>query len=216
MYNNANHTRFEHSLGVAYLAQKMSSRIKERQPKLNTTEKDVLCVTLAGLLHDIGHGPFSHIYEMFRLDLAQHIENDPTLESKYAQLPQVPKKWRHESASLDLIDAALKSLGLAIDLDNLDEPLQQIGDGVDRLSMRVFAHLGNSNSSPSVGASDYKDILTSRDFVLIKEMIWGGPIPDIKEKFGKSELIGRKEPEKQWLYDVVTNRFSGLDVDKVD
>jgi HD superfamily phosphohydrolase len=62
-YMNANHSRFEHSLGVAHLAKQVVTRLKQEQPILNITDKDVLCVTLAGLLHDIGHGPYSHLYD---------------------------------------------------------------------------------------------------------------------------------------------------------
>jgi HD superfamily phosphohydrolase len=56
-YDCANGNRFQHSLGVAFLAEKMTKTIKDEQPELKTTDKDVLCVKLAGLLHDIGHGP---------------------------------------------------------------------------------------------------------------------------------------------------------------
>jgi len=56
VYCNATHNRFEHSLGVAHLAKSLCEIIKSRQPGLKCTAKDVLCVELAGLCHDIGHG----------------------------------------------------------------------------------------------------------------------------------------------------------------
>jgi HD-GYP domain-containing protein (c-di-GMP phosphodiesterase class II) len=56
-YDCANGNRFQHSLGVACLAEKMCLTVKAEQPEFGTTDKDVLCVKLAGLLHDIGHGP---------------------------------------------------------------------------------------------------------------------------------------------------------------
>jgi hypothetical protein len=46
VYINCNHTRFEHSLGVYWLAGRMVRRIHERQPTLGCTKKDILCVSL--------------------------------------------------------------------------------------------------------------------------------------------------------------------------
>lgn len=63
VYINATHTRFEHSLGVAHLAERMAESLARKQPQLKVTRKDVACVKLAGLCHDLGHGPFSHIYD---------------------------------------------------------------------------------------------------------------------------------------------------------
>jgi HD superfamily phosphohydrolase len=37
----------------------------KEQRDLGLTEKDVICVSLAGLAHDMGHGPFSHQFEIF-------------------------------------------------------------------------------------------------------------------------------------------------------
>jgi len=57
VYPGANHTRFEHSLGTMYLA---SLLIKN----LDSIEEDTkIEIKAASLLHDIGHGPFSHVTE---------------------------------------------------------------------------------------------------------------------------------------------------------
>ena len=56
VYPGAHHTRFEHSLGAMHLASLMSKQIC-------LPRSDHLMVTSAALLHDIGHGPFSHAIE---------------------------------------------------------------------------------------------------------------------------------------------------------
>jgi len=59
-YPGAQHTRFEHSLGVMHIAGQAAQALKEKDI-VNDNDMDNL--RLAGLLHDIGHGPFSHLYE---------------------------------------------------------------------------------------------------------------------------------------------------------
>jgi HD superfamily phosphohydrolase len=56
LYPSATHTRFEHSIGCLVMADRILRRI-------NTPEKEIRLARLAALLHDIGHGPFSHISE---------------------------------------------------------------------------------------------------------------------------------------------------------
>ena len=60
VYPTALHTRFEHSLGVMYIAGQAGQALNEKG-EINSDEIPLL--RLAGLLHDIGHGPFSHIFE---------------------------------------------------------------------------------------------------------------------------------------------------------
>ncbi|ENN95975.1 metal dependent phosphohydrolase [Methanocaldococcus villosus KIN24-T80] len=59
VYPSANHTRFEHSLGCLYIANKMANKIKRE------VDVDIETVRLSALLHDIGHPPFSHTLEIF-------------------------------------------------------------------------------------------------------------------------------------------------------
>ena len=67
-YSCASHNRFEHSIGTAHLGGKLASRLREQQPELGIDDSDILCVQLAGLCHDLGHGPCSHMFEHFLTD----------------------------------------------------------------------------------------------------------------------------------------------------
>jgi HD superfamily phosphohydrolase len=62
VYPAANHTRFEHVLGVMYLAGVVTENLPT---ELSADEKQK--VRLAALLHDVGHAPFSHLFEPFLL-----------------------------------------------------------------------------------------------------------------------------------------------------
>lgn len=59
-YPGAEHSRFQHSLGVMHL----SGLFGERLRALGLIDGDaVQLLRLAGLLHDVGHGPFSHLFD---------------------------------------------------------------------------------------------------------------------------------------------------------
>ena len=223
VYINVNHSRFEHSLGVSHLAEKLARRIMNTQPALGITEKDILCVKLGALLHDIGHGPFSHVFELFVTNvLPKYRKEHPEFDELYENIPDLPKDWKHEHVSLMMIDCVLAQLGLAIDYVNqLDRPLVQIGDGVDARTMRVFDPKNEYKNENDDDDDDEQDddlslILTSRDWIFIKECILGGPIPEVEAQLGKKGFVGRPDETKEWLYDIVSNRHSGLDVDKID
>ena len=60
IYPGAQHTRFEHSLGVMHIASMAGHALNEKGIVSSDNIQDL---RFAGLLHDIGHGPFSHIFE---------------------------------------------------------------------------------------------------------------------------------------------------------
>ncbi|XP_042550225.1 deoxynucleoside triphosphate triphosphohydrolase SAMHD1 isoform X1 [Dipodomys spectabilis] len=95
VFPGASHNRFEHSLGVGYLAGCLVRTLCEKQPELQITERDMLCVQIAGLCHDLGHGPFSHMFDGRFIPLAR---------------PEV--KWTHEQGSVHMFEHLINSNGL--------------------------------------------------------------------------------------------------------
>ena len=60
VFPSATHTRFEHSLGVYHLAKKY---IQILNTDTQFTDNDIKCITIGALIHDIGHGPYSHLFD---------------------------------------------------------------------------------------------------------------------------------------------------------
>ncbi|WP_217947432.1 HD domain-containing protein [Faecalibaculum rodentium] len=68
LYHTAEHSRFSHSLGVYEIVRRMTEEVPDIGGSLSRQEK--LVVLCAALLHDVGHGPYSHSFE--RLSHCSH------------------------------------------------------------------------------------------------------------------------------------------------
>lgn len=76
VFPGATHTRFIHSIGVYHNARKLMKVVKKAEgSKFKPYRAKV--VVLAALLHDIGHGPFSHAFEKVREEIAAAKDGDP-------------------------------------------------------------------------------------------------------------------------------------------
>jgi deoxynucleoside triphosphate triphosphohydrolase SAMHD1 len=63
VFPGASHNRAEHSIGTCHLAGQMIERFQSLQPDLEITDREVQLVKVAGLCHDLGHGPYSHVFD---------------------------------------------------------------------------------------------------------------------------------------------------------
>lgn len=61
VYPGARHTRFHHALGVMHLMQEAVKTLRDKG--VDISDDEGLGLSIAGLLHDVGHGPFSHALE---------------------------------------------------------------------------------------------------------------------------------------------------------
>ena len=168
VYPNATHTRFQHSVGVGYLAYKFADKLRKENPDL-IDEKDCQCVMLAGLCHDLGHGPLSHLWEGFVKEASQ--DN--------------PEQWHHEDTSIQMLDYLIQDNDLTEVLLNLAQ-------------------------------------IDATDILFIKECIAGPldletglPLKNFEPNDPVWRYRGRPE-SKSFLYEIVANKISGLDVDKWD
>ncbi|TFK24225.1 HD-domain/PDEase-like protein [Coprinopsis marcescibilis] len=92
VWPGASHSRFEHSLGVAYLSRCLASHLQSSQPSLGITNRDVACVEIAGLCHDLGHGPWSHVWDGMFMPVAMK-----------------DTKWSHEEGSAMMFDYIIEN-----------------------------------------------------------------------------------------------------------
>jgi HD superfamily phosphohydrolase len=70
VYPGANHTRFQHALGATYLMNSAIEIIRSKGHEI--TDEEAEAVSIAILLHDVGHGPFSHALEHSIIEGTDH------------------------------------------------------------------------------------------------------------------------------------------------
>ena len=108
VFPGATHTRFEHNLGVYELTRRICDIFVKKYPSVTPgdglwDDDNRLLVECAGLLHDIGHGPYSHTFEhLFNTNhekIGQKIITDPNTEINQA-LKQVDPHFPELVASV--------------------------------------------------------------------------------------------------------------------
>ena len=126
VYPAANHTRFEHVLGAMYLAGVLGEALPV---ELTTRQKQEL--RLAALLHDIGHGPFSHVFEPLMIrhlgktheDLVPWLVAETEISSRLEKAGFNPKRigqlaiGRLGDKRLPFLDQVISS---SVDVDKMD------------------------------------------------------------------------------------------------
>ncbi|KAJ1920169.1 hypothetical protein H4219_001542 [Mycoemilia scoparia] len=141
VFPGASHNRFEHSIGVSHLSNKMVQQLKSHQPELGISDRDVRCITLAGLCHDLGHGPFSHVFDRDFI---------PCVRPGY--------KWEHENASEMMLEYLIDDNNIDIEKDDINF-IKDLIVGTKRSSREekafLFDIVANKRNSIDVDKFDY-------------------------------------------------------------
>ncbi|MBF0625649.1 MAG: HD domain-containing protein [Magnetococcales bacterium] len=116
IYPTGEHSRFSHALGVLHLAKRILRALLNRQPTL-LDRSELLAIKTAALLHDLGHGPYSHVFEsIFGPDLRHeplgwalvigHPDLVATVDHHCARLGLDPEDFRRRLARLWGVEGA--------------------------------------------------------------------------------------------------------------
>ena len=66
VFPSSTHTRFQHSLGVYHCTNLLIRHLQENsRKKLNITDRQKELISIVALCHDLGHGPFSHLFDLY-------------------------------------------------------------------------------------------------------------------------------------------------------
>ncbi|XP_059649018.1 uncharacterized protein LOC132294975 isoform X2 [Cornus florida] len=146
VYPGAVHSRFEHSLGVYWLANEAILKFKTHQGlELGIDRFDIQTVKLAGLLHDVGHGPFSHLFER-------------------EFLPRVLNgfEWSHEEMSIKMIDHIVDEHNIEIDPGSLKKVQEMVVASTENASSKhsqekkfLYDIVANGRNGIDVDKFDY-------------------------------------------------------------
>ena len=154
VYPGARHTRFHHALGCMYLMQQAIQTLRYKQVGITPEEEEGLYIAI--LLHDIGHGPFSHAMEHSIVEGISHEEIslvfmeelNRQFEGKLSIAIEIFQKKYHKEFMNQLISSQL-------DMDRLDY--------LKRDSFYSGVSEGNINSQRIIA------MLTVKDDTLIVE-----------------------------------------------
>lgn len=152
VYPGANHTRFEHSLGVMQMATDMYDSIVAKrkgflEKELGLDESGIRLyrkiIRLAALLHDVGHAPFSHSGE----DLMPLL---PRGHSKYVEGKE--KRYEHEEYSIEAIKQVFK--------DKIEN--HRVNDNYRITVEDVTALLGDNTVKPKASSLLWKELISGQ------------------------------------------------------
>ncbi len=119
VYPGAHHTRFHHAIGCLFLMQKAIETLRMKDVVISKKEEEALQIAI--LLHDIGHGPFSHTLEHSIIESVNHEEIslhfmeliNTEFDGKLNLAIQIFKREYHRNFMHQLISSQL-------DMDRLD------------------------------------------------------------------------------------------------
>ncbi|MCK4897049.1 MAG: HD domain-containing protein, partial [Candidatus Heimdallarchaeota archaeon] len=111
-YPSATHSRFIHSLGAFHIANRIGSSLQKKYPS-KVTSSDIQLVSTTALIHDVGHGPFSHMFED-TIKLLCNNSNGNDCFTKYKAF------IRHENITEQIVRSENSEIALILEREGFD------------------------------------------------------------------------------------------------
>lgn len=154
VYMGMKHTRFEHCIGVSYLAGEFIRKLKIKFPEVDISYEDILMLEVAGLCHDIGHCAFSHLFDNDFLNkiTEHHYQHE---HYSYFILQAIYQRHKSQFKEYGLDDDAIKTIGKMI-LGGPDSRLPELEwTEDDNRRLFMFEILSNHRLCVDVDKFDY-------------------------------------------------------------
>lgn len=193
-YPGAEHTRFAHSIGAAHVMQLLLARLRQIDGELpfwqRVTSERAQVALAAALLHDIGHGPFSHLFEEAFPEALPHetwterMLLDPSSEVHRALVerdPQLPRRVAELVRGESDLPYLAKAVSGSFDVDRCDYLLRDAhATGVRYgefdlpwlLRALRFSPESASGAAPSLAIDGTKGLSAIESFVLARTFMF--------------------------------------------
>ena len=172
VYPGANHNRFHHAIGAMHLMNQAVETLRSKGHDVSQKEQEA--VSIAILLHDIGHGPFSHALENTIVDNLSHEQIsimfmnklNEVFNNKLCLAIDIFQNRYHKNFLNQLISSQLDVDRL--DYLNRDSFYSGVNEGIIN-SQRIISMLNIKNNELVV---DYKGIYSIEKFIIARKLMY--------------------------------------------
>lgn len=204
-FPHADHSRYHHSIGVAHLARITGMVLRGKNSNIN--DREILCLEIAGLCHDLGHGPYSHSFDHLLRDIG--FKEDTAHHEIRSQV--LVRKLIEDIPELGISDTEIKLIQYFIDTEKYKNLYN--GEEPPKYTAGLEQIVSNPVHKLDVDKMDY----LLRDAQALRFNLTLDGKLDVRGLLKRSQLVDDKKENKTfWMfhirdqgivYDLICRRF---------
>jgi HD superfamily phosphohydrolase len=152
VFPSATHTRFEHSLGTSHLCGVFLESVKLHNPELNISNRDIELIQVAGLLHDVGHLAYSHLFDNHIIPKLYEINSQPESDHLASNSTSY---LEHEGRSVIMLNHLVKKYNFDISTAEVNIISEMINPSNEKKCMYLYQIVNNKINGFDCDKIDY-------------------------------------------------------------